>query len=96
MSVSTAIKAIINDIPKGYIFDSHLIINKLIKEYTDDYLDFASSITTSSMKTLSVHGMIGQEIASLENSGVITRLDKMSWSENIHNKVSECTAWEKR
>jgi len=96
MSVSTAIRTIINDIPKGYIFDSHLIINKLIKEYSDDYLDFASSITSSSNRTLSVHGNIGQEIASLENSGVIAKLDKMSWSENIHNKVSGCTAWEKR
>ena len=37
---------------------------------------------------------IGREIAKFE-SGSISRIANMSWSENIHGNPSECTAWEK-
>ena len=46
-------------------------------------------------ETIVVHMHIGQEIAKFEGNNTISRIEKMSWSENIHNKPSECTAWVK-
>ena len=90
--MKNAISDILNKIPKGEIFDSHYIIAQLIKLHSDDYLNFASGISGSSDKTLSVHGQIGKEIARFETQQLISRLDNMSWSENIHGNSSECTA----
>lgn len=90
-----SIQNIINKIKSGYIFDSHFVIAQLIKFDSDAYLDFASSIITSSDKTLAVHGKIGQEIAKHEGV-IIQRLPNKSWSENIHGNASECTCWQKK
>lgn len=89
-----AIQHIIDDIPIGCIFDSHFIITRLIKFHSDEYLTFASSIDSSTNKTLAVHGKIAQEIANFEKS-VIQRLDQNSFSENIHGNASICTCWQK-
>ena len=88
------IHSIINTIPKAKIFDSHFVINQLIKQHSDDYLRFASQFTNSSELTLSVHGKIGQLINSFDGT-LLRRLDKESWSENIHGNSSSCTCWEK-
>jgi len=85
---------ILDEIPTGYVFDSHYIIAQLIKRYSDVYLNFASSISDCSEKTLVVHGRIGKEIAKFEPRS-ISKLENMSWSENIHGNSSQCTAWEK-
>lgn len=89
-----AITKVLDGIPKGYIFDSHYVISQLIKSHSDVYLNFASSISANSDKTLAVHGQIGKEIAKLEPS-TISRRKNLSWSENIHGNSSKCTAWEK-
>lgn len=92
--MKTAIQAIISEIPKGCIFDSHYVISRLIKLHSDQYLTFAGTITTQSDKTLAVHGKIGQEINKLDGS-VIRKLDNESWSENIHGNANGCTCWKK-
>ena len=89
-----AISGILNGIPKGTIFDSHYVISQLIKYHSDAYLRFACSINASSNRTLAVHGQIGKEIAKFESSS-ISRIANMSWSENIHGNVNECTCWRK-
>ena len=94
IKIQNAISEILNGIPKGKIFDSHYAISQLIKHHSDAYLTFASSINASSDRTLPVHGQIGKEIAKFE-SGPISRIANISWSENIHGNSSECTAWEK-
>jgi hypothetical protein len=94
MKMQNAISEILNGIPQGTIFDSHYVISQLIKFHSDVYLIFASGIIASSDKTLAVHGQIGKEIAKFEPDE-ISRVDNMSWSENIHGNSSECTAWEK-
>ena len=50
--MQNAISEIIGNIPKGKIFDSHYIIFQLIKFYSDEYLNYASGITTNSEKHL--------------------------------------------
>ena len=89
-----AIESILNVIPSGYIFDSHFVITRLIKFHSDVYLNFASSISASSDKTLAVHGKLGQEIGKYEGT-LIQRLSDKAWSENIHGNASECTCWQK-
>lgn len=89
-----AISEILNDIPKGTVFDSHYTISQLLKYHSDAYLAFASTINADSKKTLAVHMQIGKEIAKFESVS-ISRIANMSWSENIHGNPSECTAWEK-
>ena len=88
------IRSIIDTIPRGKIFDSHFIINQLIKRHSDEYLRFASQFANSTELTLSVHGKIGQLINGFDGS-VLRRLDRESWSENIHGNSSPCTCWEK-
>ncbi len=92
--MQNAITQIMNDIPKGKIFDSHYVISQLIRFHSDTYLTFASGINASSDKTLAVHGQIGKEIAKFETNA-ISRLSEKSWSENIHGNSNECTAWKK-
>ena len=92
--MQNSISQILNGIPRGKIFDSHYVISQLIKLHSDVYLTYASGISGGPKKTLTVHGQIGKEIAKFEPS-TVSRLDNLSWSENIHGNSSECTAWEK-
>ncbi len=89
-----AIRDILDQIPSGHVFDSHFVIAQLIKHHSDEYLEFASSIATTTDRTLTVHGRIGLEIAKFQNDTIV-RLDHMSWSENIHGNPSDCTGWRK-
>ncbi len=90
--MQNSIKKIIEDIPKGCIFDSHFIINELIKKYSDQYLYFVKKfIKKDNQITLILHGQIGKEINKLNN---IKKIGD-SWSENIHKTPSKCTCWEK-
>ena len=58
-----AIERILDEVPSNHIFDSHFVIAQLIKRYSDQYLEFASSIDASSSdKTRVVHGQIGRKI----------------------------------
>lgn len=41
------IREIINSIPKNFIFDSHFVINQIIKNYSDEYLQFAAQFNKS-------------------------------------------------
>lgn len=87
-----SIQLIINEIPTGLIFDSHFIINELIKRFSDEYLTFISSLTNDSGNiTLIAHGNIGKEINRQNNIELVGE----AWSENIHKKPSKCTCWRK-
>jgi hypothetical protein len=88
------IKTIIESVPKNHIFDSHFIITSLIKLFSDEYLQFASSINTDINKTLSVHGQIGKMISKFENF-LVEKQSNPSWSINIHNNASDCACWKK-
>lgn len=95
--MKNAVKTIIEMVPKGKIFDSHYVINQLIRNYSDEYLNFASSVANSPKKTHTVHGLIGQEIKNISDSGLIEQVGESGdfWSENIHGNASVCTGWRK-
>jgi hypothetical protein len=92
--MEAAIRTIINEVPQGHIFDSHFVINELIKRFSDKYLVFAARFSGGQQPTLAVHGQIAQEINKLNG----TLIDGMgdAWSENIHKTPSPCTCWKKR
>ena len=92
--MQTAIRTIVNEVPKGYVFDSHFVINELIKRFSDQYLSFASRFASGNQQvTLAAHGQIGQEINRFDGT-VIERIGD-AWSENIHKTPSQCTCWRK-
>lgn len=92
--VETAIRKIVNEVPKGRIFDSHFVVNELVTRFSDQYLAFAGRFSGGDEKrTLAAHGQIGKRINKLDGT-VIQRIGR-GWSENLHKKPSPCTCWKK-
>ncbi len=97
MEFREAVRNIINSIPSGMIFDSHFVINQLIRNYSDEYLTFASGYANSpnmDRLTYRVHQQIGHVINSFKGD-LIQRQPNDSWSENIHGNVNEVALWQK-
>ena len=92
--MENALRIIVDGVPQGCIFDSHFVINELVKRFSDEYLSFASRFAGGQQPTLAARGQIGQEINKLDRT-VIERIGD-AWSENIHKTPSLCTCWKKR
>lgn len=90
----TSIREIIMGIPKGKTFDSHTIIDRLFKNYSDVLYKYIRKYATGNKPTLVVHGNIGKEIARFEKVRLIERRSKAQ-SANIHDNLSENTSWVK-
>jgi len=87
------IKSIVKEIGKGTFFDSHYIIETLIKEYSDDYFDF---IRKTPGTTECVHGKIAQLIL---DCGLVERIsddENKSISYTIHSTPSKCALWKRK
>ena len=83
------IESVIENIPRGMIFDSHTIIDYLLQNDSDAYLQNCNGKTTELY-----HAFIGQTISDIEKEGLVKNIGK-SWSLNIHKTFSECACWEK-
>lgn len=97
MEFREAVQEIIESIPSGMMFDSHFVINRLIRNHTDEYLVFASVYANSpnmDRLTYRVHQQIGQVINSFNND-LVRRQQNDSWSENIHGNVNEVALWQR-
>ena len=90
-----SIEEIVAEIPVGFMFDSHYVINELIINYSDEYLRFMSQYKDSKQPTLTGHQMIGHEIKKYDGN-IVERMDCQSWSKNIHGKHGGCALWKKR
>ncbi len=88
-----ALRAIIKKIPKGHVFDSHFVINQLIKFHSDTYFTFFRHYNPADGIAGIVHGHIAQTIRQLDDLVVIVS-DK-AWSETIHGKGGRCACWKK-
>ena len=94
-----AIEAIIGKIPQGMVFDSHFVINRLIKEYSQVYLSFVAQLFAPSANVTAA--LVNGRIALLiKDCGNVKRLmigdqELQSWSENIHTNCNECACWRK-
>lgn len=91
-----AIRAIIQEVPQGKIFDSHFVINQLISNYSDEYLIFAGSVNASSKKTNVVHMRIGQKIKQFVDLVEQVGEGGEFWSGTIHGHANECTGWKRK
>jgi hypothetical protein len=87
------IEDVLSDVKPGYYFDSHFVVNELIKNYSDDYLNFCSGYKSDNI-TLTAHQQIGHLIAKLEGV-LVERQQGQSWSVNIHGGPSECALWKR-
>jgi len=94
LRMENAIKEIIKKIPKGKVFDSHLVIDQLIAKHSNEYLDFAGLVATSPKKTAVVHGLIGRKIKIFRGS-LIEQVPGKIFSETIHRKGGDCAKWKK-
>ena len=94
MEFREAVQKVIKSIPFDKIFDTHFVINRLIKIYADDYIKFVTTFTNQEDSTLSEHENIGLQIAEFEGQ-LIEQQANRSWSENIHGQPNECTLWKK-
>ena len=91
MAMQEAVRAIVEQIQPGEIFDSHLVIDLLIRDFSDDYLLFASE-SPGDQVTLRTHQRIGRVIASLGRE-LVERQGRQSRSLTIHNTLGECALW---
>ncbi len=85
------IRQIIETIPQGAFFDSHFVIDRMIKDCSDDYLNFCGQFKGSNI-TLTAHQQIGHQIAKFEGQ-LVRRQQSQSWSTNIHGNGSPCALW---
>jgi hypothetical protein len=88
----TIVEEIISRIEKGKAFDSHFVIDTIIKEYSDDYLTFAANNLASSKVTEYAHSEIAKIIGSFRGS-LVQELQYKSISYNIRGKASPCVLW---
>ncbi|MBN1787393.1 MAG: hypothetical protein JW806_03260 [Sedimentisphaerales bacterium] len=91
--MKNCIEKILQEVKPGYYFDSHFVVDELIKNYSDDYLNFCSGYQGNNI-TLTVHRQIGHLIAKFEGI-LVERQQGQSWSVNIHGSSSECALWRK-
>lgn len=78
--------------PKGKYFDSHYVIDTIIKEHSDEYMAF---VRANSGPTEYVHSEIAKLI---RDSRLVVRVSKGedSYSYNIHWKPSFCVLWQRK
>jgi hypothetical protein len=88
-----AVRQIIQPIRSRFVFDSHYVIDNLIKLYSDEYIMFVSQYSNSQQPTFTAHQQIGQVINRCND--LARRLDYQSWSETIHFDGGECALWQR-
>lgn len=90
------IRKIIKKIGKGTFFDSHYIINTLIKKHSDEYFEF---IRNTQGTTRHVHSEIAKVIAKISREcDLVARAPNEtsnSLSYTIHDKANECALWKR-
>ncbi len=99
VAMQEAIQNVINQIPTGYVFDSHFVIAQIIKLNSETYLTFIAS-RFASAATVTAAAVNGQIALVLKKCGNIERMEENgqpleSWSENIHANPNECACWRK-
>lgn len=88
------IAQIINKIDKGFVFDSHYVIDTVIRDHSDDYLKFVSHNLATSKITEYAHSELAKIIASFRGN-LVNILPYKSISYNIRGKASPCALWER-
>ncbi len=88
------IEGIISGIKRGNMFDSHYVIDKIIRDFSDNYLKFAAEHSARGKVTEYVHSELARTISSFEGNMVEQQANK-SISFNIRGNSSECALWKR-
>jgi hypothetical protein len=89
------IEKILQDIETGRFFDSHYVINRMIRNFSDDYLRIAQNTDPETVNlTLRVHQQIGNMISKFKGT-LVERQETQSFSMNIHGGESSCALWKR-
>ncbi len=92
--MNSIVEKIIKGVEKGHAFDSHFVIDTIIRVDSDDYLTFAANNLASSKVTEYAHSRIAKIIASFR--GVLVQdLPYQSLSYNIRGNASSCALWQR-
>ena len=95
-TIEEAIREIIEKIPEVKIFDSHFVIEQLIKNQKDVYLNFASTNNVAP-NSGAANGLIALIIKKQDD--LVQRAPNTNpgdfFSKNSREKNSSCTGWEK-
>ena len=83
-------KTIEKNIPSGYIFDTHTLIQLLIQKYSKIYVQYSKQFPDFHL----YHGYVGKVIKTMEGK-LVDDLGK-SISKNIKDKFSECECWKRK
>jgi hypothetical protein len=92
MEFNEALREILEGIQPGFVFDSHFVINQLIKNYSDEYINFVANFAGGEQPTLTAHQRIGHEILRFDGD-LVNRQSGDSWSETIHGRGGSCALW---
>ena len=96
MDIDAAIEKILEGIPSGYYFDSHLVTGQLNEHHSElynSYIDnFCNDDASKNEKDLAANRQIGRKVKN-RNDLVERQEGKQSWSKNIHGKLGECALW---
>jgi hypothetical protein len=88
------VESIVRAIPTGLVFDSHYVIDTLIKDHSDIYLRFAAQTNPAGQVTEYIHAQIAGIIRDL-GANLVTRPGLQSWSYTIHGTASKCELWQR-
>jgi hypothetical protein len=95
INLTDAIQNIIGTIPEGCVFDSHLVIAMLQKEYPAVYTQYVDQFDEANL--CSAHGLIAQQIhnANCVRAEVVG-IQRQSYSINVHDRPNLCACWLRR
>jgi hypothetical protein len=93
-AMRAAVESIIKKIPKRAMFDTHAVIECLIQEHSDEYLDFYKK----GEGTNKHHQNIALILSDFVEAGLIERIgddNTKIWSMNIRKNLTPCVCWKK-
>jgi hypothetical protein len=79
------IQRIVNDVPRGCYFDSHFVIDELIKQPSEEFHRFCNRF----LKTKGANAKIATQIGKCG----VERIKGFSWSDTIRHKPGKCACW---
>lgn len=79
------LRALIQSLPKGCVFDSHFVIDTLILRHSDAYLTHAAE-ALGNQNTAQFHGKLAQLVG--QQSDLVQLQEATSYSYTIHGEPS--------
>jgi len=86
------VEQIIRERQRDEVFDSHFVIDTIIRNHSDEYLRFAAEHLPQGIVTQHIHAEIAKLISSFADE-LVVNMGYQSISYNIRGNASECALW---